>query len=91
MARDHAWSVALEYAEKWVEEAEKQSLLAHAARTDWERRIETEKAASCMGVARGAISTLEIFRPGDAQVAELRRRLNHCPVLMITGAKKEAV
>jgi len=85
-----AWQVALQYAERWVAEAEKQSLLAHTARAEWERRVESERAAGCMGIARGAISTLEIFRPGDDQVAELRRRLNRCPILRLVGSTKEA-
>ena len=91
MVPDRAWSEAFQYAQRWVEEAEKQSLIAHGARKDWERRIESERAAGCMGIARGTIAILEIFRPGDDQVAALRRRLNHCPVLQICGARKEAV
>lgn len=85
-----AWQVALQYAERWVAEAEKQALRVHGTRTEWEHRIESEAAAGYMGIARGAISTLEIFRPGDDQVAELRRRLNRCPILRLVGSTKEA-
>lgn len=88
---EQAWRVAFQYAQRWVEEAEKQSLVAHSARMECDRRTESERATGYMGIARGAISTLAIFRPGDAQLEDLRRRVNHCPILMISGNRKEAV
>lgn len=82
---DDTWPQAVKAAAAWVREAREQSIKVYNTPEGINRRIEAMTATSILGQARGAVAVLRLMRPEDPELEELWRRVNHCPVIMLTG------